>query len=366
MKRIFTTVLFVLICFLALTSSAWAEQRIINGSEASASDWPFFAMISSNEGELYPHCGGTLVAPRWVVTAGHCVVPDDLFYNSPETKVNVGKTAVTSTLELSAQKSREIYVAENYRQGAYTNNDIALVHLPKASSKKVAPLATGEPAADDVLLAAGIGASDLVDGNFQYPDKLLEAPVLADSADFCENLYPTYFDAESMICVKSNSSQVFRGTCFGDSGGPLMQNGLLVGITNWGTGCQDPNLPTAFAKISHWRSWILGTMKNYKTVPGVLLKNPEILQWESSANEVVGWGVKVASSQTPRQIYLKLDKRLCAGKKCWAVGDKIFLQTRGPVSMNMLPYKSSCYKVQLSVVFKNNTEKRNLEVCKPQ
>lgn len=45
--------------------------RIVGGSSARHGDWPWQAMLRTSSG--FPYCGGTLVAPQWVVTATHCV-----------------------------------------------------------------------------------------------------------------------------------------------------------------------------------------------------------------------------------------------------------------------------------------------------
>ena len=38
-----------------------------------------------------------------------------------------------------------------------------------------------------------------------------------------------------MLATNAKDSRGGGGTCFGDSGGPVFLNGLLVGVTSWGT-----------------------------------------------------------------------------------------------------------------------------------
>jgi secreted trypsin-like serine protease len=50
------------------------EPRIVGGSNVDPNVYPFFTRIDTSG---FPYCGGSLVAPDVVLTAGHCYTSDD-------------------------------------------------------------------------------------------------------------------------------------------------------------------------------------------------------------------------------------------------------------------------------------------------
>lgn len=45
----------------------------------------------------------------------------------------------------------------------------------------------------------------------------------------------------------------------GDSGGPMVVSGVLVGVTSYGAGCADPNFAGVYARVTTYIDWILTT-----------------------------------------------------------------------------------------------------------
>jgi trypsin len=48
----------------------------------------------------------------------------------------------------------------------------------------------------------------------------------------------------------------------GDSGGPILVNGVQVGITSFGNGCADPKYAGVYTRVSTYLGWIQTTMSN--------------------------------------------------------------------------------------------------------
>ena len=77
-------------------------------------------------------------------------------------------------------------------------------------------------------------------------DVLQVAEVPVYSMQECLDDYPVLFKESNMICAGARS----KGTCSGDSGGPMICGGKLCGIASWGMRCPLEGFPTVFTKVA--------------------------------------------------------------------------------------------------------------------
>lgn len=53
-----------------------------------------------------------------------------------------------------------------------------------------------------------------------------------------------------------------KGECNGDSGGPMVYNGMQVGVVSWSVKpCTRPDYPGVYTKVSRYVDWIESTTK---------------------------------------------------------------------------------------------------------
>lgn len=57
------------VCGCGVPSFPPNTNHVVNGEEARPYSWPWQISLES----FFPTCGGTLIAPNWVLTAAHCI-----------------------------------------------------------------------------------------------------------------------------------------------------------------------------------------------------------------------------------------------------------------------------------------------------
>lgn len=145
-------------------------------------------------------------------------------------------------------------------------NDIALIQLSKSAPineniqpAKLPPSSdSGKTYFDETVTATGWGL--YYDVPFpttkDMSDVLLKVDVSVSNLTEC-GLY--YNDDDDTYVVETNlctSGYKNRGTCNGDSGGPLSLDGILIGIISFGTKLCEMCSPSVYTKIVDYLDWI--------------------------------------------------------------------------------------------------------------
>ncbi len=219
------------------------STRIVGGTPVTTDDHPFVMQITSSG--IVPFCGGTLVAPTKVVTAAHCVsnrTPDQLHAvgGRTERQGDSGTMIAVSDIWMHPEWNRDTHVA-----------DIAVLTLaeemPYASIPFAGPDDTGLYTPGAMAQVFGWGRTSEAGG---VPDQLqmAEVPVVSD-AD-CEAAYSSYttpVDGATMVCAGYPEGGV--DACQRDSGGPLVVDGVLIGVVAWGNGCARPTYYGVYTEL---------------------------------------------------------------------------------------------------------------------
>ncbi|MDD3813393.1 MAG: serine protease [Desulfocapsaceae bacterium] len=255
--------------------------QIIGGYDAPVAYPWMTAILYSSVSDLYQaqYCGGALIAPNWVLTAGHCT----------DGKLPSAIQVAVGVYDLSNWNGTRINVKRIVRHPAYSysllQNDLALLELSSASAQQPLTIFSGASVQNidpkllnqlSTLIGWGVYALPA-----SYPSTLqqINLPVVADY--YCNSTYGVTL-LSSQLCA-GYAAAASKDACSGDSGSPLMLlvdgEWVHVGLVSYGADCATSNGNYGvYTRSSAYVSFIKQYVPTAKFTTGAAA-TPKALPW---------------------------------------------------------------------------------------
>jgi len=229
-------------------------DKVIGGVDAAPGEAPFQAQIhirSVMSGGISFTCGGSLINSRTVLSAAHCVN----YFN--DYRIRYGSNSRLFSPYALAEVA-ELKVHPQFNLDTITN-DVALFILRKpvqpGTNVAAVNLQPTQLSADTSVTLFGFG---LMNGKNQnsLAERLQKAQLEVSSEAECNQFFSQLRMTRTPghLCVSAKN----RGSCNGDSGGPLLvsSSGLQTGIVSFGLQNCPPGAIDVFTNVPYFLKWI--------------------------------------------------------------------------------------------------------------
>jgi len=263
---------------------------IINGNNApSKLDYMTHLKITTGKQYIELSCGASLIHSEWLITAAHCLsrcsgdyvldifsmkyicsngIQEPIPLNdiqSGMSTVMIGGLNISNPLEFEFHLIKNVVYHPLY--WTFTDNtkfsyDVALVRIVTPTSK--VPVKYNCNVNLPITSVTAYGWGTCIGPNC---DSHLLQTTESIPVQNCITL--TGVNMLNTWCAQGSNNNGPTGVCFGDSGGPNIANDLLVGISDWTTGCTSNfnNMVSGILQIAPHCPWINSIVPQTPTPP---------------------------------------------------------------------------------------------------
>jgi len=238
-----------------------AHAAIVGGGPAASAAFPWLAEVIDVRGSEAVECTGSVVAPRLILTAGHCV--ENLRTGAPYPASGFSVLTVAPSPTGGERQVSTVSGVIAY-EGFKRRVDVGDAALLALSAPVRAPAITLATSADAGELQAGTTATIVGWGKTRFTQRepsrtLRSAGTVLQASAWCARTAPPFF-VRGELCALDAPSYA-TGGCNGDSGGPLLVGGASgipvdVGIAVHVYGRCSTRRPTVFTRVDTIASWL--------------------------------------------------------------------------------------------------------------
>ncbi|XP_011502211.1 PREDICTED: chymotrypsin-2-like isoform X2 [Ceratosolen solmsi marchali] len=231
----------------------------MGGNNADIKEFPFLVSLTYIDDNKHT-CGGAIISNYHILTAAHC-----LFNKHTDNDYLVIYSGSTSLKIRSGYEYRlkQIFIHPEFNgnklKEMMNRHDIAIIEVEGFIEfneyQQKARLPTENVYASTIATIAGWGLLDFP--SIYYPEKLQKTSLKILDNSICRKKLPFNIH-EDQLCA---FEKIGVGVCVGDSGGPLILNGEVIGVISIGLPCGQ-GIPDVFTKVYSYLDFIRSIIGN--------------------------------------------------------------------------------------------------------
>ncbi|CAH0731440.1 unnamed protein product, partial [Brenthis ino] len=217
--------------------------RIVGGKRITIQEAPYQVLYGK-------YCGGTLIAPDWVLTAAHCKTKAENVY--------AGSTSRSEAKEypICAHFIHPYWETSNQQSHDY-DYQLLLLEKPIPDTSASRPIAIGsvnDIKDGNMVSVTGWGYLKFKANKMQDILRRVHVPIINEEK--CKEMTDGSYDNITSRMFCAGYANGTKDSCQGDSGGPVVYQGKLLGLVSYGLECALPNHPGVYANVPKVRGWI--------------------------------------------------------------------------------------------------------------